>query len=667
MHSIRLTLILVIVLLISHAVYSQSISDSVFQIGQVNITAEQVFNKEEAGMKETEVDSMVLQEKANLSLSDLLAENTPVYIKNHGRGALATASFRGTDASHTQVNWNGMNINSPMTGMVDFSMIPVYIIDEMSLKHGTASIENQSGGLGGAINIKNKVNWEKDTRVKYIQGIGSYQTFDEFLQAGTGNKKIRSTTRLYHNYSKNNFTYVNKRIGNIDPKTGKITHPLDTNKNADYTRYGGMQELYFRPNTNNVLSLKWWGQWSDRTLPRPTSYEGPENANLNNQNTVDHKVMARWKQYGKKDKLSLRAGYSIKDMKYVHKNRVPGKGMLPAVYSVSKQQSSLNQISYEYEIDKSFSIETSLDANFHDVTSQDTVRNNGYEKQRRKMSGLLSLQKSFGDRLNTKLMIREDWVDDQFVPLVPYLGFDFRLLEEKKIYLKGNIARNYHQPSLNDLYWQPGGNPDLLPEKGFSTELGAEYKLSTDNFHLSSDLTVYRSDINNWIIWVPSYKGYWEPRNVKRVLSRGMEFGLQVTGKISEVSYHASGNYAWTRSLNYGDKNRWGNESYGKQLVYVPVHSGNLLIKLSWNKFFLTYQHNSYSERYTTSSNDVTQRDWLYPYFMNNLGMGKSHKFDNFSLSGKLKVYNLFDESYHSVLHTPMPGRNYMLVFMLKF
>jgi iron complex outermembrane receptor protein len=31
-----------------------------------------------------------------------------------------------------------------------------------------------------------------------------------------------------------------------------------------------------------------------------------------------------------------------------------------------------------------------------------------------------------------------------------------------------------------------------------------------------------------------------------------------------------------------------------------------------------------------------------------------------------LKVYNLFNESYHSILYRPMPGRNYHLLLTIK-
>lgn len=30
---------------------------------------------------------------------------------------------------------------------------------------------------------------------------------------------------------------------------------------------------------------------------------------------------------------------------------------------------------------------------------------------------------------------------------------------------KASIARNYRYPTLNDLYFKPGGNPDLRPRK----------------------------------------------------------------------------------------------------------------------------------------------------------------------------------------------------------
>ncbi len=426
----------------------------------------------------------------------------------------------------------------------------------------------------------------------------------------------------------------------------------------------------------NRLSLKWWGQAADRSIPRATSYEGPDNSNLNRQEDVDHKVVADWKHYAESGRLLLRSGYSGKQLDYSLRNQVPGVGLVPAIYSESRQHSFLNTLSYSHDFSDKFSAEGSVDADFHDVVSRDTVTGSGYDQSRAEVSAFFSLRRNFAGRVNVNVMLRQDWIDWDRSPFVPYLGFDFRVLKGADLILKGNIARNYKVPSLNSLYWQPGGNPDLQPEEGISYELGLEYQAALfgggasgfagGGHLLKTELTAYRSDINNWIIWIPSFKGYWEPQNIKRVLARGLEFTALLQGSLGPVSYKTAGTYAYTRSTNYGDPLVWSDESYGKQLPYIPVHSGNVMINLSWQGFFMTWQHNSYSERYTTSSNDLTRRDWLYPYFMNDLIVGKDFRWNKVSFTAEFKVYNLFDETYHSVLYRPMPGRNYLLMLMIK-
>jgi iron complex outermembrane receptor protein len=141
---------------------------------------------------------------------------------------------------------------------------------------------------------------------------------------------------------------------------------------------------------------------------------------------------------------------------------------------------------------------------------------------------------------------------------------------------------------------------------------------------------------------------------------------LQVGGKRADFSYKLAATYAYTPSVNYGDPAVWGDLSYGKQLVYIPLHSGNMMLHLKWRDLSLSYQYNAYSERFTTSSNDVSRRDWLYPYFMNDISAGWSLPLKKVDMSMELNVYNLFNESYHSVLYRPMPGRNYQLVIKVQ-
>ena len=130
----------------------------------------------EIGVQKTNFDSLQLKENISLSMADILTYNAPVFVKSYGRATLSTISFRGTSASHTQVTWNDMKINNPMLGMTDFSTIPAYFIDDASLLHGTSSVNETGGGLGGAVKLSTVPAQEEGFGLQYIQG-GFIQNF----------------------------------------------------------------------------------------------------------------------------------------------------------------------------------------------------------------------------------------------------------------------------------------------------------------------------------------------------------------------------------------------------------------------------------------------------------------------------------------------------------
>ncbi len=660
-------LIAILVLLFPLNIFAQCLADTVFQIDEVEISAKEIFVKEKAGSKETKIDTTILQSKINRSIADVLSENSSVFIKNNGRGALSTVSFRGTASSHTQVSWNGINISSPMTGMTDFSLIPVYITDKISLKHGNASISESSGGLGGAILLDNNSKWIKGWDFKFTQAIGSYHTHDEYADIGYGNKKFQVRSRIYNNASKNDYTFINRGIADIDPLTGKITHPIDTNSNAAYGKFGLLQEIYFRPASSHILSLKYWGQKSERTIPNATSYEGPDNSNRNFQQLTDHKIVFNWSHYKESSSFKLNSGIANQNSHYQQMNFISGLGEIPVIFTESEFLSFYNSFECSQKLKYDFSLLGKLNANYHQVSSFDTVSHLGYKNHRTEISGFISVSKNFKDRLHFMVQMREDMIDGSFLKLSPWFGLNFKPLKQQNLVFKANVSQNYHQPSLNDLYWQPGGNPTLLPEHGISTEGGVNFIGKIGKMKLSSELTAYYSDINNWILWVPSFQGYWTAENVQKVISKGIEASVSIKGKWNSFEYYASGNYAYTKAQNFGDPDIWGTETYGKQLVYIPVHSGNLFFRLSYKGYSICWQHNTYSERYTTSTNDITKRDWLYPYFMNDLSLRKSHEFKQISVSAEFKIYNVFNETYHSILYRPMPGINYMFILSINF
>ena len=647
----------------------QPISDTI-KIKTIEVFADKII-KEDAWKTTTKIDSISMIKALTSNLSELISQNTAIFIKEYGRGAMATASFRGTAPSHTQVSWNGISLNSPMLGMVDFSTIPVYFTDNVSLLHGSGSLSERSGALGGVVKLDNTTDWQNKFSGRLLTGIGSYGTKDEFFRINGGNRKIQSQTRAFYNYSDNDYQFVNKFIADIDPKTGRYLYPTQRNENSSYENYGFLQEFYLHSSEKSVFILRYWYQHNDRSLPRLLSNETENNANINRQSENAHRPVAEWRYYGKKGTLRITSGANIQLLHYQLKTKVSGVSDQLVIDSNSKSASYIFKAIYNYKFSDNLSLITGANTEINSVNSKNSPINgeaHGYDIQRQDYSFYIQFSKSFSDKLSANLMVREDFIGGKSIPFIPSAGVEYHPIRNKGYFLKGNLSRNYHQPTLNDLYYIPGGNPLLKSEEGMMADLGTGYSgvISKMTFHAS--LNGYYSRINNWIIWLPTPQGYWEPYNMKRVNASGFELNSGISGKFQTINYHINGNYAFTRSINHDDPRNWADESIGKQLPYIPKHSSNLLVNLSRTGYHITWLWTYYSERFTTTSNDKTSKlDVLYPYFMNNIYFGKEIKLSKNKLNIELKILNLFNEEYRTVLQHPMPRRNYSLLIRYDF
>jgi iron complex outermembrane receptor protein len=174
------------------------------------------------------------------------------------------------------------------------------------------------------------------------------------------------------------------------------------------------------------------------------------------------------------------------------------------------------------------------------------------------------------------------------------------------------------------------------------------------------------SQVRDWIIWLPTFKGYWKPENIREVDVKGVETSVNVSGKNGSFSYSVKGLYAFTRSVNHTIPLNEEDISYGKQLPFIPVHSGNCFAMLGYRGWEISYLWNYYSQRYTTTSNFLdSRRDYLPAYALNQAGLNKGLKLRRFDFDVSFKVYNIFNERYRSILQRPMPGRNYAIQLKL--
>ena len=635
----------------------------------------------EIGVQQTKLDSVALKENISFSMADVLTFNSSIFVKSYGRATLSTVAFRGTSPSHTQVSWNGMKINNPMLGMTDFSMIPSYFIDDASLLHGTSSVSETGGGLGGAVKLSTKPADADGFGVQYIQGIGSFKSFDEFLRLTYGNDHWQISTRAVYSSSPNDYKFLNRdKKENVYDENMSIIdqyYPVERNRSGSYKDLHILQEVYYNTGKGDRLGLNAWYINSNRELAMLTVDHGSDTDFDNRQREQTFRGVLSWDHIRRNWKVAAKGGYTYTWMAYDYKRDL-GNGVMA---HMTRSRSSINtiygQAEGEYYIGNKWLFTANLSMHQHFVESRDkniVLQQGGngilgYRKARPELSGSVSAKWRPTERLGMSLVIREEMFGREWTPIIPAFFIDGVLSKRGNIAAKASVSRNCRFPTLNDLYFLPGGNPDLKKESGWSYDAALSFAVGKQNvYSLSGSASWFESFIKDWIIWLPTTKGFFSPDNIKDVHAYGVELQADLNVALTkEWQLGLNGTFSWTPSINVGEPRTPADKSVGKQLPYVPERSSTITGRLSWRRWVFLYKWCYYSERYTMSSNDISLSGKLPPYFMSNISLEKSIPLKHIELSAKGVINNLFNEQYLSVLSRPMPGINFQIFLGIKF
>ena len=592
----------------------------------------------EIGVQQTKLDSVALKENISFSMADVLTFNSSIFVKSYGRATLSTVAFRGTSPSHTQVSWNGMKINNPMLGMTDFSMIPSYFIDDASLLHGTSSVNETGGGLGGAVKLSTKPADADGFGVQYIQGIGSFKSFDEFLRLTYGNDHWQISTRAVYSSSPNDYKFLNRdKKENVYDENMNIIdqyYPVERNRSGSYKDLHILQEVYYNTGKGDRLGLNAWYINSNRELAMLTVDHGSDTDFDNRQREQTFRGVLSWDHIRRNWKVAAKGGYTYTWMAYDYKRDL-GNGVMA---HMTRSRSSINtiygQAEGEYYIGNKWLFTANLSMHQHFVESRDkniVLQQGGngilgYRKARPELSGSVSAKWRPTERLGMSLVIREEMFGREWTPIIPAFFIDGVLSKRGNIAAKASVSRNCRFPTLNDLYFLPGGNPDLKKESGWSYDAALSFAVGKQNvYSLSGSASWFESFIKDWIIWLPTTKGFFSPDNIKDVHAYGVELQVDLNVALTkEWQLGLNGTFSWTPSINVGEPRTPADKSVGKQLPYVPERSSTITGRLSWRRWVFLYKWCYYSERYTMSSNDISLSGKLPPYFMSNISLEKS-------------------------------------------
>lgn len=600
-------------------------ADSVVSIGRISSVAANF-----------SIDTSVLEASRHLSLGDLLQQSSNVNIRNYGRGGKQTVSLRGTGSTHTKVIWNGIEINSPLEGSVDLSLIPMQFIDNVR-------VVPSDGAIGGKIFIDSSPEFGKRSGLSLSGGYGSFNSWNIALNGRLSIGDFQSVTKVFYGYSKNDFEFVNRDI--IDPlRPG--WHPMQRNENADYWNFGAIEELHYRIDDRSLVSAIVWGGISDRNLPQLTTYEGSRNSHLTNSKDKNLRATVNYKRYGEKLELSARIKGDLQESRFDQLNRIVD-GYESVINSNGLSRSLSGDVGLTFllkEKGKSAHKLTSLtDIRVDQVDSYEVVKKQGFSKSRIQFSECLGLSSVWNKHWRSEFSLKAGLVGINFY-LTPLAAVEFEV--SKWLLLRGQATYNTQHPTLSDLYFTPGGNADLRPEKGVSVELGAEF----DVLGIKVDLNFYGSWIDDWIIWLPSHQQYWSPQNIRKVRAMGVELSVSKQWRVGSWTFNVVGNGSFNSTVNQGEKLTENDAAINNQLAYVPLFSGGVFVQADWKGLYLNYRVYGESAKYSTTSANPNRLNTIEPYALNDVALGYGYRF----IKGELICKNIFNSQYYGILRRPM-------------
>lgn len=623
MKIIRLIVIVLFLQTFADCIISQS--DTSLVLKEIKLYG-QIERLQSFGSKKEEIYKTDKINQQAQDLGVLLNQRAGIYTKSYGANSLATASIRGGSAGHTLLLWNGIPLSSPTLGLLDFALIPAMHSDLIGIHKGGNSALWGSGAIGGVINLQNQ--WQSTKpRLQVMIQRGSFGQHTSGVGSSYSNGRMRGSTHFSFIKADNNFNF--QRSPNS---------PIEKLPNASFVSSNFTQDVYFKINNKNWINAHYWWQESSKAIPPTTT----QSRSLANQKDVANRFLLDWTRLNNKSKLQAKIGLLSESQKYTD----------PAIKL--KSNNVFASLISELNFTQKFKTQQELLLGATSVYT-DALANGYAENIHENRLAFWASHRIVRDRFKWQSSVRAELVDGELIPLTPSLGLELGLLRNLKMSTK--ISRNYRLPTLNDRYWMPGGNQDLLPENGWSQELSFlfHHKAKSNSF----SATVYNRNIKNWILWSPSEgQGFWQAQNLTEVWSRGLELEAKQNFDIGNIHASLSCIYNLVKSTNQVELTL-PKIVKGEQLIYTPVHQLTNQISFELNDINFSINH------IYRSKNKGINED-IEAYHLINFDLGYGLEIREYQVEFFGGLYNALAEDYFVIERRPMPLRNFAIGLKLK-
>ncbi len=650
--------------------FAQSLQDT---IGEIHINVQRFQDSVEdlrirftAGQQSTPIDSVYRALYNTQSLVNLLAQQTPAFLKSYGLNGMATLSLRGASAAQSSVLWNGVPILNPALGVADISLLNTGLFDQISLQYGSSAALFGSGNVGGMLALDQApVNFSPGKHAALTLGGGNYGRLDGALKTSWQNRRFHVALHTFYQYAKNDFPYTD-----YDHQRKRMPHALLEAGGALFAVTANLGKTKWSSERNHTLSLRLWWQQYDREIP-PALFEY---SSQRRQKDGSIRSLISWQRTSGRHVFYAKSSWNREALHYedrvvpIHNDNVMQQyyqelgwkvSIRPGGHSSGKEWGGVHSLLLFSPLQYT----TASGANIE-------------ETQFRPAIVATYSFKTNNDKLRWNIAVRQEWVDEKTAPLLPGAGIAYQLIsysnsrsDHYTLQLRTNMQRTYRIPNLNELYYFPGGNKELKPEQGWNTDGGYSFRYwqSMESGDLaprvrkrfSHELSIFNRHIKDWIYWIGG--SIWTPHNIAEVYSRGLETDNKLTYAVGrKLDFHLSFRTAYvlaTTASSYLP----GDGSKGKQLPYTPRYNAQGNVGLNYLSLFLNYNHTYTGYRFTT----IDESAYLSPYQTGNVQLMYLADLKRYTMRISVQVQNIWNESYQVVNARPMPGRYLLLSLQL--